>query len=258
MDVTTGTSLDAAAWPPTLAGVDAWLRAPEGRARLRRALGRHRLPGALADDLFQEALYRAWRAIDAGTDIASVPAFTTTLLVRAARDLLRGAARRGELAEHPAGDDDALDRAASDLSPGDDDPVGDAAAGALTDAAADRVRRSVAGLLAPQPSCGAAALAFVVLVADGAWLPADAPAPGAGVDPAEGLAWGALWYAGRDDCVEALAGDAAPAAVRARRSRALRAMRALLAQAAGDLARRDSDSDGDHHQDNEDGSPGHA
>src|SRR5438128_8509601 len=99
----TGAGADTVEWPPTLEGVAAWLRAREGRARVRRALDRHRLPAALADDLAQEVLCRAWRALGRGEAIVSVPAFATVLLARAAVDVVRGRARLGELAAVWAG-----------------------------------------------------------------------------------------------------------------------------------------------------------
>jgi DNA-directed RNA polymerase specialized sigma24 family protein len=211
--------------------VAAWLRAREGRARVRRALDRHRLPPALADDLAQEVLCRAWRALGRGEVINSVPAFVTVLLARAAVDVVRGRARRGELAEAPAG------AGASSLEGAHDgDPVGETVAVVLDRPGADGVRRELHGLAGPQPVAGAAALAYVTLVADDVPPLAGCPAPEGGVDPDEALAWAALWCSGRDDCFDAgAAGAIAPGAVRARRSRALRAMRALLARAAAPL-----------------------
>ena len=248
-----GAEVGVATWPSTVEGVNAWLWGPEGRGRVRHAIDRYRLPAALADDLAQEVLYRAWRAIGRGEAIVSVPAFATTLLSRAAVDLLRGRSRRGEGLERPgaearAGHLDDREDPGAPADPGRSsqtttsaDPVGDAVALALDPPVADGMRRSLHGLLGPRPTAGAAALAYVTLVADDVPLPVDCPAPEGGVDPEEGLAWAALWCTGREDCFEAGTGGAgAPeAAIRARRSRALRAMRAILAQAANGLPEDD-------------------
>ena len=222
----TGAGADIVEWAPTLEGVAAWLRAREGAARVRRALDRHRLPAALADDLAQEVLCRTWRALGRGEVINSVPAFASVLLARAAVDVVRGRARRGELAEVWAG---GVARPPEEAHDG--DPVGETVAVALDRPGADGVRRELQTLAGPQPAAGAAALAYVTLVADHVAPPPGCPAPEGGVDPEEALAWAALWCSGRDDCFE----TGAPAAVRARRSRALRAMRALLARAAAPL-----------------------
>jgi DNA-directed RNA polymerase specialized sigma24 family protein len=233
-----GAEARAAAWPPTVEGVNAWLWGPQGRTRVRHALDRYRLPGTLADDLAQEVLYRAWRAIGRGETIVSVPAFATTLLSRAAVDLLRGRTRRAEARERPgaeAGDPDAEAGAGRGAGC---DPVGNGVAAAIDPPVADHLRRSVHGLLGARPATGAAALAYVTLVADDVPPPKGCPAPQGGVDADEALAWAALWCTGRDDCFDA-ASNADPATVRARRSRALRAMRALLAQAATGLGEDD-------------------
>jgi hypothetical protein len=231
-----------AAWPPTVEVVNAWLWGSEGRTRVRHALDRYRLPPTLADDLAQEVLYRAWLAIARGEAIISVPAFATTLLSRAAVDLLRGRARRGEDLEPPGAESgDRVDPDPEADADAGTDPVGDTVAVALDPPVADGMRRSLHGLLGPQPAAGAAALAYVTLVADDVPPPADCPAPRGGVDPQERLAWAALWCTGRDDCFEAPPGRPAadPAATRARRSRALRTMRALLARAANGLSEDD-------------------
>jgi hypothetical protein len=261
-----GAEVGVAAWPPTVEGVNAWLWGPEGRSRVRYAIDRYRLPVALADDLAQEVLYRAWRAIGRGEAIVSVPAFATTLLSRAAVDLLWGRSRRGEDLEpgadaepghpgspahtgSPADPSDPADPGAgapADPSATGADPVGDAVALALDPPLADGMRRSIHGLLGPRPAAGAAALAYVTLVADEVPPPTGCPIPEGGVDPEEGLAWAALWCTGRDDCFDVRPGrmgaggaGAPAAAIRARRSRALRAMRALLAQAANGLPEDD-------------------
>jgi hypothetical protein len=190
-----------------------------------------------------------------GETIISVPAFATTLLSRAAVDLLRGRTRRGEALERPGTEAGGPEAEARHGNAGvGADPVGDAVAYAVDPSLADGLRRSVHGLLGPRPATGAAALAYVTLVADDVPPPGDCPAPEGGVDPHEALAWAALWCTGRDDCFEvgcttltdpaaptdpAAVGDAGRAAIRARRSRALRAMRALLAQAATGLSEAD-------------------
>jgi hypothetical protein len=249
-----GADAPTGAWPPTIEGVNAWLRGPGGRTRIGHTVDRYRLPPALADDLVQEVLYRAWRAIRGDEAVVSAPAFATTLLTRAAVDLLRGRAPREEAPERPgapsgplADADAGTERESGTVAgaaPG-AGPVGDAVPVALDAPLADDMRRSLHGLLGPYPATGAAALAYVTLVADGVPPPSDCPAPEAGVDPEEGRAWAALWCSGRDDCFEA--GPGGPAddptggqgAVRARRSQALRAMRALLSRAESGLPEDD-------------------
>src|SRR3989442_7110827 len=97
----TGAGADTVEWPPTLEGVAAWLRAREGAARVRRALDRHRLPAALADDLAQEVLCRTWRALGRGEGINSVPPFARVVLAPAALDVVRGRAPPGGVVRAP-------------------------------------------------------------------------------------------------------------------------------------------------------------
>ena len=194
----------------------------DGHRVVARALAGHGLPAHLADDLVQEALLRAHRAEQRGDVVANVDAFTTTLVQRAARDLLRGIRRRpeGHAAAAPIDElegDPVVGRLGADLPE----------AAAMGAAAAVELRRRVAGALVGQPRPAAGALAVLAIVLDGAGPADDCPAPRAGAGDDEALAWAGLFYAGRRECFPA-PGEGDDAATRKRRSRAVQDQRRVL------------------------------
>jgi DNA-directed RNA polymerase specialized sigma24 family protein len=198
----------------------------DGHRVVVRALDGHGLPAHLADDLVQEALIRAHRAEQRGEAVANVEAFTTVLVQRAARDLLRGIRRRpeGHTVAEPI--DDLEGEVPGPLLGTDlpEEAVVDAAAGA-------ELRRRVASALVGAPRPAAGALAVLAIVLDGAGPADDCPVPKAGAGDDEALAWAGLFYAGRLECFPA-DGEADDAATRKRRSRAVHDQRRVLQDAA--------------------------
>ena len=194
----------------------------DGHRVVARALAGHGLPAHLADDLVQEALIRAHRAEERGDDVGNVEAFTTVLVQRAARDLLRGIRRRpeGHTVAEPIDDldtDGLATRLGSDLPES-------VVVGADV---ATELRRRVAGALSTSPRPAAGALATLAIVLDGAGPADDCPVPKAGAGDDEALAWAGLFYAGRHECFPP-AGVADDAATRKRRSRAVQQQRQVL------------------------------
>lgn len=195
----------------------------DGNRVVARALAGHGLPGHLADDLVQEALIRVDRAEQRGEQVVNVEAFTTVLVQRAARDLLRGIRRRPE-GHTVAGAVDDLDGEA--LAIGTDLPE----AAVVDAAAAAELRRRVGAALGGAPRPAAGALAVLAIVLDGAGPADDCPAPKAGAGDDEALAWAGLFYAGRRECFP-VGGEADDAATRKRRSRAVDDQRRVLRDA---------------------------
>lgn len=211
----------------SLVDLAAGFLAGPGHRVVARALAGHGLPAHLADDLQQEALIRVLRAEQRGDDVGNVEAFTTVLVQRAARDLLRGIRRRpeGHAVPEPIDDLDADVRTARlDADLPEAEVVGAEVAVAL--------RRHVAAALVGSPRPAAGALAVLAIVLDGAGPAADCPAPRAGAGDDEALAWAGLFYAGRRECFPA-AGAVDDQATRKRRSRAVQDQRRVLHDAFG-------------------------
>lgn len=188
-----------------------------GHGLARRALLGLGLPADLAEDLVQETLLRALRVEQRGEEIANAEAFTTVLLQRAARDLVRGIRRRPE--GHVV-DEEPVDLVGGD---GADAPVLDG----LQTAA---VREVLARRLTAVPRAAAGALAVVAVVVDGAEPAEDCPSPLAGAGEQEAVAWAGLFYSGRLDCF-ARPGARDDDATRKRRSRAVQEQRQVLREA---------------------------
>lgn len=218
-----------------------FLRSDTGRAAVHRSLASLHLPRALADDVIQDALRRVWVATSSGGEhIDNVEAFVTTLVRRAATDIVRTRVRRLQVVELRDVDLDAEVQGcwftpASHLDVGADAVAGESIA---------TVRRTIHHLLGTDPQAGAAALAYLVVSVDGAVPAADCPRPAGGATEVDDAEWAGLWYAGQYECFatasagEGLSdggrGDGAGRSVRVRkrRSRATHRFRDLLARAA--------------------------
>jgi DNA-directed RNA polymerase specialized sigma24 family protein len=212
---------------PKVAAAAAFLAGP-GRRVAARAVAGLGLPPHLAEDVAQEALLRLHRAEQRGEDVANVEAFTTVLVQRSARDLLRGVRRRPE---------------GHAVVPPIDDVAGEALVGGLerdlpeaaiigAEVATGWRRRVVASLdEAPRPAAGA--LAVLAILLDGAGPADDCPVPKAGAGDDEAIAWAGLFYAGRRECFPP-PGQADDPATRKRRSRAVQDQRRVLHDALGD------------------------
>lgn len=193
--------------------------ADRGRNVPARALVRVGLPKDLADDLVQEVLIRAYRAELRGDVVDNIEAFVTTLVHRAAVDLIRGVRRRPE--GHPP-----------EHRP-DDEPIDTLADAVLTDLEAIagllgvELRQRLGSQLADHPVAAAGALVVLAIAVDGAAPADDCPAPAGGAGDDEAAVWAGLFYAGERRCFP---GPRTPedAAMRQRRSRAVRRQRALL------------------------------
>lgn len=196
-----------------------------GHALARRALASHGLPAHLVDDVVQDALVRALRAEQRGDDVRNIEAFTTVLVQRSVRDLLRGIRRRpeGHVVEPPP-TGDGIEPFAPVLA--DDRPEAEVVAAAQASALRRQLGRMLDG--AARPAAGA--LAVLAVAVDGAEPADDCPAPVAGAGPDEALAWAGLFYAGRVECFPT-AGGVDDAATRQRRSRAVRDQRRVLLEA---------------------------
>jgi hypothetical protein len=204
-----------------------FLRSPAGRATIHRTLTARQLPRSLADDLIQDVLGRVCAAAGQGVAIDNVEAFATRLAQRSAVDIVRGRIRHPQLVDLRGVDPDAEVQGqpfavASPL---------DVEADALAGEALAAVRRLVHHRLAADPSAGAAALAYLAVMVEGASPGDRCPQPLAGASPDEAAEWAALWYGGRRDC---FAGDATttPATVRKRRSRLVHRFRDVLTGSA--------------------------
>lgn len=211
-----------------------WLLSADGSAAARRLAARHRLPAAVADDLVQDAAVRLVVTFEGRGEPFEegfvAGAYARRTLQTATLDLLRGDRRRPVAAwlglpeDGESGGPDPLVALA--------DPGPDLAALALSPLLEDGCRRALAGLLAPHPWAGAAALVVLTLGCHPGVAPAPgtpAPAGGAGADQA--LVWAGLHYAGEAACFPGPGGADTPA-IRQRRSRRIAAVRALLADAA--------------------------
>ncbi|HEX6421061.1 MAG TPA: hypothetical protein VFZ77_21335 [Acidimicrobiales bacterium] len=208
-----------------------FLRSDAGRAAVRRALRIAHLPASLADDLVQDALRRVWVATSGdGAVVDNLEALVTTVLHRAAVDIVRNRVRGPQVIDWREGVDP---DAGGQGTPFDGASSLDVEADVLGRHSLAAVRRAVHHALSVDPAAGAAALAYLAVAVDGAAPGPDCPQPAAGSTPGEAIEWAALWYAGRSSCFDA-GGDGGPppSAVRKRRSRQARRMRELLAAAA--------------------------
>ena len=239
-----------------------FLRSDAGRAAVDRSLATLHLPRALADDVVQDALRRVCVATAPGGEpIDNVEAFVTTVVHRAAVDIVRGRVRRPQVIDLRGVDPDAEVQGcwftpASHLDAGADACAGEALAA---------VRRTIHHLLGDDPMAGAAALAYLVVTVDGGVPASDCPRPAGGATAVDEAEWVGLWYSGRRDCFEApslgrhgracgLGGGVArdgqarrtagAAGVRKRRSRATLRFRSALTAAAEAAGVR---AEGAHH-----------
>ena len=219
----------------------AFLLGDQGRSIVRRWLSRYRLPTHCFDDVIQDALIRVLTAEDRGMKPDNVDAFVTTVVQRAARDLLRGRLRRpeGHLADPPA-EGEAWDFA--------DDTAGPAQIALDSEAIAalgeqvDATRHVLGASLASKAHPAAMSLAVLAIVHGDAVPADDCPTPASGVGAEEGVWWAGVFYAGPDGCF-AIDGEPEHAAVRKRRSRAINAAKSALAAAVADV-NAGSESDG--------------
>ncbi len=219
----------------------AFLAGPGCKVVRARLISYH-LPASLFDDLVQEVLMRALLAERRGDVPVNVDAFVSTLVFRAARDMLRGHLRRpeGHLAKampEDAGDhhSDPLEDVAAVDHPEDDVITADELArlGAIV----DDIRRRLTISLDRNPPRAAGALA-VLAVVHGDALPArDCPTPTRGVAQSESVNWAGLFYGGAERCFPT-DDDPEDPAMRKRRSRALRHQAGALRAAAAELATR--------------------
>lgn len=199
-----------------------WLNGPDGRGRARYWARRYGIADA-GDDVLQDALLRALRSEVDGNEVDPA-AFGTTLIKRAAIDILRATSRRAELVRLYDEDDDPeakLDRL--DDGPGPEDLIADAAAHDSLRAAVFNADRAAARDVS-------AALGLLTLTLDTSLGPAAAPQPLAGATPHQARAWVALHYAGQSECFPS-AGGSEDNAMRKRRERAITRATALLASA---------------------------
>ena len=192
--------------------VAAWLRTPEGRARVVAALDRRRLPASLADDLASDVVVAALAASEPITEPA---AWATTVVGRRATDLVRARVRRPVASLDEWGD--AGFEVVDDVAGPEDLAVGESG---------DHVRRALADVV--PVAVRSAALTAVTVAVDDPPLPNDCPQPGSGAAAADGALWAGVWFAGGHDCWQ----PDSPAA-RKRRSRAVGQARAALAEAMG-------------------------
>lgn len=210
----------------------AYLYGEDGRRMVAQRLARYGLPAGLADDLAQDAFVRVLRSEERGLKPRNVEAFVTTLVQRAARDLLRGLLRKpeGHLAAAPEQEqvwefvDDEPDAAeqlamAERLS-----ELGDRV---------DATRLRLAEQLDSKPHPGAAALAVLAILHGDATPAADCPGPAGGVAQEERVWWAGVFYGGPDGCFASDDG-AEDANTRKRRSRALRATKQAMEVAVDD------------------------
>ena len=125
-----------------------FLRSDAGRAAVHRSLATLHLPRALADDVVQDALRRVCVATAPGGEpIDNVEAFVTTVVHRAAIDIVRGCVRRPQVVDLRGVDPDAEVQGcwftpASHLDAGADACAGEALAS---------VRRTIHHLLGDDP-----------------------------------------------------------------------------------------------------------
>ena len=200
-----------------------WLTGPDGRARARYWARRYGIADA-GDDVQQDALLRALRSGVDGNDVDPA-AFGTTLIKRAAIDILRATSRQAELVR--LYDEDDVDPDAKldhlDDGPGPEDLIVD-------DAAHDALRAVVFNAERAAPRDVSAALALLTLTLDTSLGPASAPQPVAGATPATARGWVALHYSGQAECFPS-AGESEDNAMRKRRERAIKRATALLATA---------------------------
>jgi hypothetical protein len=213
-----------------------WLLSADGSAASRRLADRHRLPAAVADDLVQEAATRLVVAFggreEPFEDGFVAGAYARRVLQTVTLDLLRGDRRRPVVNNDSAHGDETSSGLLDPLSAMADRGV-DVTELALSPLIEDGCRRALAGLLAPQPWAGAAALVVITLGCHPDVSPRpDTPAPTGGAGDEQALVWAGLHYAGEHACFPA-EGAADTAAIRQRRSRRIAAVRALLADAAG-------------------------
>jgi hypothetical protein len=200
-----------------------FLRSPDGRAMVTRALRSRGLPLDLRDDLVGEIMRRVLTAAARET-IENPPGFATHAAQYAAADLLRGELRRPVPLLPTAPDDDAAVEVADDAEPADARVVARAALQTLREALFDN---AYAG-----PTQVATALAYLAASVEDAPVGSQCPAPLGGAGEREADEWAGLWYGGKHDCFGGAAVHDGPA-VRKRRSRAIAQMRAALVDAAG-------------------------
>ena len=200
-----------------------WLNGPDGRGRARYWARRYGIPDA-GDDVLQDALLRALRSEVDGNDV-DLAAFGTTLIKRAAIDILRATSRRPELVRLYGEDDDPDAKL-------DQPDVGVGPEGVVVDEAAafDSLRAIVFTAERAAPRDVSAALALLTLTADPSLGPASAPQPAAGAIAATARAWVALHYSGQSECFPSNR-EPDGAAMRKRRERAIARATALLASA---------------------------
>lgn len=199
-----------------------WLNGPHGRQRARYWARRYGIAEA-GEDVAQDALLRALRSGVDGNEVDPA-AFGTTLIKRAAIDILRATARRAEpawLRDEDDDPDDAVDSA--DTSPLPEDLIVD-------DAANDTTRAVVFSADGAAPRDVSAALALLTLTVDPSLGPASAPQPAGGATPAMARGWVALHYSGQWECFPS-ATSPDGAAMRKRRERAISRATALIARA---------------------------
>jgi hypothetical protein len=195
----------------TLAEVHAYVSSETGQERIRKALLRRRLPGALDTDIEEAVLGEAFRFLNRGQLIGSVPGWCNARIAARSIDLARGAIRNELVFGVRVSDDDIADMTAveetSDLG------------GSLAEARA-------AILHADASSADiSAGLTFVTRVTDEGGLLEECPQPAAGATASDAAMWAGLWYARQDECFGV--GNT----FTKRRSRAAKRVRALLAEA---------------------------
>ena len=201
-----------------------WLNGPEGHGRARYWARRYGIPDAV-DDVLQDALMRALRS-DVDPDEVEPAAFGTTLIKRAAIDLLRATSRRPELVRVYEEDDN--DDPDAKLDHLDDAPGPEALI--VDDAGFDLLRAGVFNAERAAPRDVSAALALLTLTVDPSLGPASAPQPLAGATPETARGWVAIHYSGQSECFPK-PGESEDNAMRKRRERAIKLATALLASA---------------------------
>ncbi len=207
--------------------------AGDGHSVVRGQLRRHGLPVDVFDDIVQGVLCRVLRVEleTPGFEPENLEAWTSRVVQRETRDILRGRVRRLDR-ETPVfeGTDDGSDfwDRQPDRAPSPEDEVEfETVDMAISAERIVGVRRRLAQALTSKPYPAAAALCLVTISSDGAEPADDCPRPRGGVSQDQAPWWAAVFYSGRRTCF-AVDGDHEDAAMRTRRSRALRETRTIL------------------------------
>jgi hypothetical protein len=194
-----------------LAEVHAYVSSETGQERIRKALLRRRLPGALDTDIEEAVLGEAHRFLAKGQHIGSIPGWCNARIAARSVDLARGAIRAELALGVRVTDVDLEDRADAVVEPSPNGGLAEARVAVLyADADNDDI---------------SAGLTFITRVADEAELLDECPQPAAGATASDAAMWAGLWYAKQSDCF----GDGNT--VTKRRSRAAKRVRALIEEA---------------------------